>query len=223
MDAHGARLLGLVRAGAYPIYGSKRPTASGSNPVYGLNVSRFLADNDRPEQLVLSLYGQLAAQMTPGTFVSGESVSISPLAEPYRTTYLPPNGASNAAFLETLRLALVHEATDRKGRPHGLELAFSTPRSWLRPGKAIEVRRMPTSFGRISFRIETSVGSARVSLQVPDRKPLRSLRLRLRLPGGKRVAAVSAGGLAVGRVLGDGETIELPRAPGPLELEVRFG
>jgi hypothetical protein len=222
MDAHGARLLGLVRAGAYPIYGSKRPTASGSNPVYGLNVSRFLADNDRPEQLVLSLYGQLAAQMTPGTFVSGESVSIAPLAEPYRTTYLPPNGASNAAFLETLRLALVHETTEPKGRPRGLELAFSTPRSWLRPGKAIEIRRMPTSFGRISLRIEASALSARVTLQIPDRKPLRSLKLRLRLPGGKRIEGVSEAGLPVGRVLGDGETIDLPRAPGPLELEVRF-
>jgi hypothetical protein len=222
MDAHGGRLLGLVRAGAYPIYGSKRPTASGANPVYGLNVSRFLADNDRPEQLVLSLYGQLAAQMTPGTFVSGESVSISPLGEPYRTTYLPPNGASNAAFLETLRLMLVHETTDRKGRPRGLELAFSTPRSWLRAGKTIEVRRMPTSFGRVSFSIEAAVGSTRVSLQIPDREPLRSLRLRLRLPEGAKIAGVLSAGLPVGRVLPDGETIELPRSPGVLDLDVAF-
>ena len=222
MDTHGARLLGLVRAGAYAIYGSKRPTASGSNPVYGLNVSRFLADNDRPEELVLSLYGQLAAQMTPGTFVSGESVSIAPLAEPYRTTYLPPNGASNAAFLETLRLALVHETTDPKGRPRGLELAFSTPRSWLRPGKAIEVRRMPTSFGRLSFRIEASADSAHVSIEVPERSPLRSLKLRLRLPGGKRITGVSAAGFPTGRVLADRETIELPRSSGTLELDVDY-
>ena len=47
--------------------------ASGTNEVYGLNVARFLADNDRPDQLVLSLYGALAAGMTDGTFVSGES------------------------------------------------------------------------------------------------------------------------------------------------------
>jgi hypothetical protein len=30
----------------------------------------------------------------------------------YRSMYLPPNGASNAAFLATLRLMLVHETTD---------------------------------------------------------------------------------------------------------------
>ncbi|HUF02404.1 MAG TPA: hypothetical protein VMN35_08265 [Gaiellaceae bacterium] len=223
LDRHGSRLLGLVRAGAYPLYRPDRRLASGSNPVYGLNVSRFLADNDRPGQLVLSLYGQLAAEMTPGTFVSGESVSISPLGEPYRATYLPPNGASNAAFLETLRLMLVHETTDRKGRPRGLELAFATPRPWLRPGKRIEVRRIPTSFGRLSFTIEASSDSARVTVQVPDRSPLRSLKLRLRLPQGKKVAGVlTDDGRSVGRVLADRETIELPRAPGPLELEVRF-
>jgi hypothetical protein len=222
LNAHGGRLLGLVRAGAYAIYGTKRPMASGTSPVYGLNVSRFLADNDRPEQLVLSLYGHLAAHMTPGTFVSGESVSISPLAEPFRTTYLPPNGAANAAFLETLRLMLVHETTDRKGRPRGLELAFATPRRWLRPGRRIEVRRVPTSFGRVSFAIEPATDSAQVTLTVPDRASLRSLRLRLRLPDGKRIREVLAAGFPVGRVLPDGQTIELPRAPGLLELEIRY-
>ncbi|HEY4621605.1 MAG TPA: hypothetical protein VIG93_07870, partial [Gaiellaceae bacterium] len=78
---HGSRLLGLVRAGAYSLYGlgPAFPT-SGVNPVYGLNVARFLADNDRPDQLVLSLYGQLAAGMAPGTFVSGKA-SRSPRSE----------------------------------------------------------------------------------------------------------------------------------------------
>ena len=223
LDGHGARLLGLVRAGAYPLYGTTRRPTSGSNPVYGLNVSRFLADNDRPGQLVLALYGQLAAEMTRGTFVSGESVSIAPLGESYRATYLPPNGASNAAFLETLRLLLVHETNDARGRPRGLELAFATPRPWLRPGKTIEVRRLPTSFGRLSYKVESAERSVRVSLQVPDRAPLRSLRLRLRLPHGKRVASVLRDGVArYGRVLGDRETIVLPPRPGPLELDVRL-
>ena len=75
--SHGSRFLGLVRAGAYALYGRAEPfPTSGTDQVYGLNVSRFLADNDRPEQLVLSLYGQLAAGMTPGTFIAGEAASI---------------------------------------------------------------------------------------------------------------------------------------------------
>src|SRR5206468_6153087 len=171
--------------------GGARHPVSGSNPVYGLNVARFMADNDEAGQLVLSLYGELAAAMAPGTFVSGEGVSIAPLAGGhYRSMYLPPNGASNAAFLETLRLMLIHETIDRGGAPRGLELAFATPRAWLRPGQSIQVRAMPTSFGRISYTIDSQEGSAHVSLTVPDRVPLRSLKLRLRLPGGQRISGV---------------------------------
>jgi hypothetical protein len=220
---NGSRLLGRVRAGAYGLYGPGAHPKSGSSPVYGLNTARFLADNDQPAQLVLGLYGQLAAEMTPGTFVSGESVSIAPLrGDYYRSTYLPPNGASNAAFLETLRLMLVHETTDSKGLPRGLDLAYSTPRGWLRPYQQIEVRRIPTSFGRVSFTIETGASSASVSLDVPDRAPLETLRLRLRLPRGARIDTVVLDGAPYGRVLADGETIVLPPRPGPMRLEASF-
>jgi hypothetical protein len=219
----GSRILGRVRAGAFALYGREAHPKSGSSPVYGLNQARFLADNDQAAQLVLGLYGQLATEMTPGTFVSGESVAIAPLAgDHFRSTYLPPNGASNAAFLETLRLMVVHETTDSTGAPRGLELAYSTPRTWLAPGKRIDVRRLATSFGRISFTIEAASDSVHVSLEVPDRIPLKSLRLRLRLPGGKRVSGVLLGGAPYGRVLPDGETIVLPPRSGTLELEARL-
>ena len=141
MLTHGSRLLGLVRAGGYALYGDAPFPTSGTDQVYGLSMSRFLADNDRPDQLVLSLYGQLAAGMTRGTFVAGEAASVAPLdGERYRTMFLPPNGTSNAAFLETLRLVLVHETTGADGSPQGLELAYATPRAWLAPGKEIAVR-----------------------------------------------------------------------------------
>ena len=115
---------------------------SGTDQVYGLNLARFFADNDRPDQLVLSLYGQLAAGMTHGTYVSGEAASVAPFrGDYYRAMFLPPNSASNSAFLETLRLMLVHEVRGPSGAPRGLELAFATPRSWLQTGKQIAVRR----------------------------------------------------------------------------------
>ncbi len=179
---HGSRLLGLVRAGAYALYGrdARFPTG-GTDQVYGKNVSRFLADLHEPEQLALSLYGQLAAGMTPGTFVAGEAASVAPLhGQWYRSMYLPPNGAANASFLETLRLMLVHETAD------GLELAWSTPRAWLAPGKRIEVRDLPTSFGPVSFAIDAE----RVSVDLPPRPP-RSVRLRLRMPGATKTLDLS--------------------------------
>ena len=122
--------------------------------MYGLNVARFLADNDRPDQLVLSLYGMLGASMTPNTFVSGEAATVAPLrGASYRSMYMPPNTASNSAFLETLRLMLVHETRDLDGTPVGLDLAFATPRPWLASGKRIAVNAAPTSFGALTYEI----------------------------------------------------------------------
>jgi hypothetical protein len=180
--SHGSRLLGLVRAGAYAVYGrDARFPVSGTDQVYGKNLSRFLADMQEPEQLALSLYGQLAAGMTPDTFVAGEAASVAPLhGQWYRSMYLPPNGAANASFLETLRLLLVHETS------HGLELAWSTPRAWLAAGKRIEVRNLPTSFGPVSFAID----AGRVSVDLPPRAP-RSVKLRIRLPGSTRTLDLS--------------------------------
>jgi hypothetical protein len=213
-------MLGLLRAGAYGLYGrdAGNRLRSGVSPVYGLNYSRFLADNDRADDLVLALYAQLAVAYTPGTFVSGESVSVAPLGgQLYRSTYLPPNGASNATFLETLRSLVVHERTDRRGVPRGLELAFATPRSWLAPGRRIEVRRMATSFGRLSYTVERTGPKVHATIVVPGREPLRGLWLRFRLPGGKRVVRIDVDGVPFrGRLVGD--TVRLPTTPGELEV-----
>lgn len=224
MLRHGSRFLGLVRAGAYALYGKGAPfPTSGTDQVYGLNVSRFLADNDEADQLVLSLYGHLAAAMTQGTFVGGEAASIAPVRGAYyRSMYLPPNGASNGSFLETLRLMLIHEVFDQEGRPRGLELAYATPRAWLQPGKRIAVRRAPTSFGPISFELQAAKDSVRVSIDVPRRAALRTLSLRLRLPGGNRLSTVALDGRPFRRFDPQTATIELPRRAGLLKLVVGF-
>jgi hypothetical protein len=196
MLLHGSRLLGLVRAGAYALYGRDAPfPVSGTDEVYGVNVARFLADTGEADQLVLSLYGGLAAALTPGTFVAGEGASVAPIdGKLYRSMYLPPNGASNAAFLETLRTMLVHET------PNGLELASATPRGWLRPGGRIAVRGAPTAFGRVSYTIAVDGKVARVHVDPPPRG---RLVLRLRLPSGDR-------------------TLNLSGAHRPLDREVRY-
>jgi hypothetical protein len=216
---HGSRLLGLVRAGAYRLAGSD-PTVSGTDQVYGVNVARFLADNDEADQLVLSLYGTLAAALTPGTFVSGEAASVTPLRGAfYRTMYLPPNNDGGAAFLEGLRLLLVHEVRAPDGSPRGLELAFSTPRGWLEAGKSIAVRNAPTSFGPVSYSIERQQSTVRVDVTPPASPAPSTLRLRLRLPAGQRITAVDLAGerLAFNAETG---TIDLMGRTGELELVV---
>src|SRR5262245_35058587 len=195
MLGHGSRLLGLVRAGAYSLYGKPRYPVSGTDQVYGLNVARFLADNDRPDQLGLSLYGMLGASMTPNTFVSGEAATVAPLrGASYRSMYMPPNTASNSAFLETLRLMLVHETRDKDGSPVGLDLAFATPRPWLGDGKTIAVSEAPTSFGLLTYSLHRDGNRVTGTVLVPLRRPPHTLRLRLRLPHGVTLRAARVNG-----------------------------
>jgi hypothetical protein len=108
--------------------------------------------------------------------------------------YLPPNAASNSAFLETLRLMLVHETTTRNGKPAGLELAFSTPRSWLAPGKSVAVRESPTSFGPLTYELDAGYGQITGTVDVPTRRPPLTVKLRLRVPAGHHVLGVRVDG-----------------------------
>jgi hypothetical protein len=134
--------------------------------------------------------------------------------------YLPPNGASNGTFLETLRLMLVHETRGKDGEPRGLELAYATPRAWLRAGQRIAVRRLPTSFGPLSFTIRSTDRAVRISLDVPQRAPLSALSLRLRLPHGDRISGVVVNGRPVSG-FSKAETFDLPHRPGHLEVVAR--
>ena len=222
MQRHGLRLLGLVRAGAYALYGRSAYPKSGTDQVYGNNVSRFLADADHPDELVLNLYGSLAAAMAPVTFIAGEAASIAPLDvhAPCRPT-CHRTASSNAAFLETVRLTLVHETIGPDGMPAGLELAYATPRAWLRPGRRISVRSLPTSFGQISFTLNAQTDTVRASIDVPSRAALRTLRLRIRLPDGRRVTDVLLDGRRDVRFDPHTAVIDLSGRHGRLALVVR--
>jgi hypothetical protein len=210
LTRHGALLLGLVRAGAYALYGHDAPpTRSGTDEVYGTNLARFFAANGEGGELDLALYGQLAAAMTPGTFVAGEAASVAPLpGEVERAMYLPPNSASNASLLETLRLTVVDETVDSSGAPTGLELGYFTPPAWLEAGHTLSVTKLPTSFGPVSYELSARRGAVAVSLSLPPRRP-RVLRLRLRLPAGERIATVSLDGTRYRRVAVRSDTIDL--------------
>jgi len=185
--AHGSRLLGLVRAGGYALYGRSAPyPTSGTDEVYGVNVARFLAAMDEPDELVLSLYGELAAATTRNTFVSGEAASVAPLGgQRERSMYLPPNSVSNDALLETLRQMLVQDGAG------GLRLAYATPRAWLRPGAHISVANVPTTFGPLSYTLAAAHGSVHVTVVVPSVTKPPSLHLRLRTPGATRTLDLS--------------------------------
>ena len=220
LETHCTLLLGQVRNDAYSLATNPR-LPGGTDDVYMLDLARFLADNDQAGRLQVGLYGQLAAGMTPGTFVSGETATLAPVAGGYyRSMYLPPNSAANAAFLETLKLTLVHEVDGASGTPDGLELCHSVPQSWLRPGRTISVRAAPTSFGRLSYSITTLPHLVRVTLNVPRSPALKTLRLRL--PGIRAIRAVELDGHPFSRVDPKTETIDLSGRSGVVTLAVRY-
>jgi hypothetical protein len=206
---HGSRLLGVPRTYARTVYGDT--PGAGLAQVYGLGVSRFLADNDQPDQLDLSLYGMLAAGMTQGTYVSGEAVSLLPLNGAYaRSMFMPPNSGANASYLGTLRELLVHE---RRG---GLDLAFSTPRAWLADGQQLVVRNAPTSFGKVSYSLVRH-GPRVVGRLVLPRGV--DVRLRLRLPAGERFDRVLVGSASV--AVDRAGTVELGNRGGRVLVRAR--
>jgi hypothetical protein len=215
LSFHGSRLAGVTRADAHIAYGRK-VVGDGLGEVYVLNQSRFLADNDQPDQLSLTLYGMLAAGMTRDTFVSGEAISLLPIGTAYyRTMYMPPNLGANSSFLETLKLLLVHERRGPRGAPRGLDLAFSTPRAWLADGATIAVKRVRTSFGPLSFSLERTAKT--IHIEVSNPKAPEPARLRLRLPSGQRVVSVRVGTRPL-HVDQRTSTVTLPARGGRLRL-----
>ncbi len=165
---------------------------------------------------MLSLYGQLAAALTRDTFVGGEASSLSPIAHAYyRSMYLPPNSVGNAALLETLRLLVANELPEGRG----LQLAYATPRAWLAPGKRIAVDRLPTGFGPLSYTLVSHARSVSATISVP-RIAGHSLSLRLRLPGGARIASVSIGRRPLRTFDRRSGTIDLTGRGGSITLEV---
>jgi hypothetical protein len=239
--SHGSRLLGGVRS-----------RLAGVADVYGVEQAKFLADNDEADQLVVSLYGNLVHGRTPGTFIAGEVANVGPLAhkwpemighchvgrpctrpelpnawspmDSYRGMYRPPNSANNTVFLSILRNMLVHEVTNDAHVPQGLTLGFATPRSWLEDGKDIAVRRAPTFFGRVSYRIHSALARNIVTaaVRVPERKRPRTLLLRLRVPQLKRMIAVTVNGRRHRRFDPGRELINLTGLRGKLRIRVNY-
>lgn len=190
-------------------------------------VDQFLAANDDPAELQMRLYADIAMEMTPGTYVSGESYSIQPVdGAYYRSMVLPPNSDSVSDFLETLRVMLVNEQLTVNGAPEGLQLAYSTPAAWLQDGKVITVRNAPTDFGPVSYTIKglsgKGPGTVRATVQVPDRSPVKNLSIRLDPGDGKVLAGVLVNGERYRRFNAASDTINLSGLKGRVTIVASY-
>ncbi|WNR46834.1 hypothetical protein [Paenibacillus roseipurpureus] len=114
--------------------------------------------------------------------------------------------------------------TNDQGDPQSLNLAFSTPRDWLEDGKQIKVQSSPTLFGPVSYTIRSEIKHKQVNadLQLPDRLPINSLQLRLRVPEGNRLTGVEVNGKPYLQFDPNTETIDLTGITGKLAIHATY-
>jgi hypothetical protein len=129
---------------------------------------------------------------------------------------LPPNSASNAAWLVTLRNLLVQDwDLDGDARPDTLRLLFATPRRWLEDGKTIRIENAPTAFGPVSCRAESYLNAGYVDVHVtPPPRPVKTILLRAPLPDGWQLESVQINGEDAQLI--DADTIDLSGKAQPL-------
>jgi hypothetical protein len=214
---HGGLAMGMIRSTPHQGQFKGEP---GVNVLYGLRYQLALLRRDDRAHALVGFYGHLAQGMTRGTFVGGEGSRFLHGDRRGRSFYLPPNSASNAAFLTVLRYLLVQDwDLDGDGRPETLRLLYSAPGRWLRDGAVLKAERAPTAFGEVSLRAESRLarGAVLVTVEPPPRRPEKLL-LRPALPEGWKVVTAQAGGAKL--IVGPDGAVDLSSHGRP--VTVRF-
>jgi hypothetical protein len=217
LQNHGGIAMGMPRT--MPSEGQFKDEP-GVNPLYGLRYQLALLRRDEREKALVGFYGQLAQGMTRGTFIGGEGSRFLHGDANGRSFYLPPNSASNAAWLVTLRHLLIQDwDLDEDARPDTLRLLFGAPRRWLRDDGAIRIENAPTQFGHISLRALSKLSDGYVEINVvPPPRVVKTMLLRVPLPDGWHAASVQIDGEDA--PLRDGDTVQLTGRTRP--FTVRF-
>ncbi|MBN1419936.1 MAG: hypothetical protein JXP34_14240 [Planctomycetes bacterium] len=171
--------------------------AKGVDHAYTYGYWMQCLDRDEADRVVLAFYATLAYGMTRGTCAGVEVTQIL-TGDNTATT---PHLYSSTQQIRLLRMMLLREDGDR------LRIAPAIPRAWLASGKRIEVRDAPTTFGPVSFTIESPADGGPIVARIrpPVRRPPRAIVVTLRRTDERPIRrATVAGGEAVEY---DGETI----------------
>lgn len=156
---------------------SRLPKASHNANVYLLqdDVPSFLRFWTNQYAAMVGANGQFWEAWAPGNFNPCDN---------------PDNGTAGW-FLENFRNLLVMEDP-----ADTLWIARATPRAWLRQGNSIRVKNAPTYFGPAAYTITSDADHGRITatIEVPNRKPPHTIRLRLRHPSASPIKSVTVNG-----------------------------
>jgi hypothetical protein len=105
-----------------------------------------------------------------------------------------------------------------------LWLMQATPRRWLEDGKKVEVTKLQTEFGPISFSVDSTIrsGSIQAKVAIPQRRVPRNVRIRLRVPGSRKISSVTVNGAKWVDYDAAGEWVVLPGSLKAAAVEVRY-
>ena len=164
------------------------------------------------DRVLLGFYGSLAYGMGRDTYC-GVEVTYLKTGEPTPTM---PHLYSGTQQLRLLRMMLLREEGD------ALVIGSAIPKAWLASGKRIEVRNAATTFGPMSYVIESAVDSGRIDVVIepPTRHMPAQIQLRLNHPAGKPIAKATVDGRPAAAVKGDVVTIRPQK--GPLRILVDY-
>jgi hypothetical protein len=188
----GGIAMGMIRSMPHQGEFNKEP---GVNVLYGLRYNLTLMRRGDRDHALVGFYGHLAQAMTRDTFIGGEGSRFLHGDRHGRSFYLPPNSASNATFLTTLRYLLVQDwDLDDDGHPETLRLLDAIPPRWLKEGAVIRMEKAPTEFGEVFLRVESRLkqGEVAVTVQSPPRT-VKVWSLRLPDPPGHTITGVRIG------------------------------
>jgi len=129
-----------------------------------------------------------------------------------------PDTMTAGWFLENFRNLLVMEEGP------SLWLARATPRAWLEQGRRISVADAPTYFGALAYEIvsDTDHGSITATIELPNRRPITSVLLRLRHPNGSALKSVTVNGRKWRAFDPSRELIKLKGLTGKIAVEARY-
>jgi hypothetical protein len=189
---------------------------------YGVNIDGFLdygpayarMQFDWVREFLLLYYAHMTHIYSPGTWTSVESSKIDgTLGGPYCTP-------AQVTIPTLTKWMLVFEEPDDAV----VWLARATPREWLKQGKKIAVTAAPTRFGKVSYELHSDVAHDKVSAVIHAPEDSRAtIKLRCRVPGGKKMRAVTINGEKWTNFSAEQEVVVIPpRFKGEIAVEIAY-
>lgn len=178
-------------------------------PYYVHYQEAYLRRNQIPNFL-RGFYNTLASIADPDTLTFQEELDFGG-GQPHKTH-------EEAWFFHQIRHMLVME------EGMDLYLAPGTPRGWLNDGERMSVENAPTYFGKVSYRLRSSLASGSIAgeAELPDERAPSRIILRLRHPDHKPIKEVRINDQQWSKFDPAKEQIDLPGGVTKVAFTVRY-